>query len=110
MGRGGVTTAGAGAGAEVDNSGSELPALVRPSWPPPIVELLPPRAKSPASWFNGSRISSPVGIAGSKDGCLVPLGDIACSYLKSAFCLLLTRALLQTSDLGSTKVGCDCDE
>ena len=71
--------------AEDDDSCLGISALVRPSWPPPIAELLP-LAYSRSSWFSCSRISWPVGIAGSKEGCLVPLGEIACSCLKSAFC------------------------
>lgn len=42
---------------EIDDSRREPVALVRPPWPPPIVELSPPRAYSPASWFSCSRIS-----------------------------------------------------
>ena len=71
--------------AEDNDSCLESSALVRPSWPPPIAELLPLGAYSRSSWFSCSRISWPVGIAGSKEGCLVPLGEIAFSCLKSAF-------------------------
>lgn len=42
---------------EIDDSRREPVALVRPPWPPPIVDLSPPRASSPASWFSCSRIS-----------------------------------------------------
>ena len=41
----------------VDDSRRKPVALVRPPWPPPIVDLSPPRAYSPASWFSCSRIS-----------------------------------------------------
>lgn len=62
---------------ENDDSILEPGALVRSS----KVELPPLKTYSSVSW---ARMSCRVGIVGSKDGCLVPFGEMARSCFNSA--------------------------
>lgn len=79
---------------ENDDSILEPGALVRSS-PPSNVELPPLKTYSSVSW---ARMSCPVGIVGSKDGCLVPFGEMAWSCFNSAsvtYCKTCDGAAIQ---------------